>query len=164
VNWALGRKFVHLPPGEESLEVKCLRDGSLDVCLDCGSVYSVRGSRRIKRRLYADEDGYLSFTLNREKRKRTGKPERDGSRNRWRKRRNVLVHRLVKIKAIAVAKGGSNWRSFVCDLPRAVDVNHINSIRSDNRAENLELMTERANRLRRPATDEELEELKACGW
>lgn len=45
MSYSLGRKYVHLKPGEESLEVKCLRDGTLDVCLDYGDVYSIRGGR-----------------------------------------------------------------------------------------------------------------------
>lgn len=176
--------------GKESLEVKCLRDGSLDCDADTGEVFSVKpDGSRTKRRLHVDRDGYLLFYLNRERRR--GKPDRSGRR---RARRGVLVHRLVKIKAIAVAKGGDNWRKYVCDLPRGVDVNHIvcpdlaaqieelrglpslttaqsellvrlvYRARQDNRASKLELATERANRSKTEMTDEEFAALKAEGW
>lgn len=122
--YATSKKF--LPPGETSLEVEALRDGTLDVDLATGLVYGVRGNLTKQRKLDYDRDGYLYFWLNREKKDRRGKPERcrKSNRNRYRRRRVVLVHRLVKIKALAVAKGGRNWRKYVTDLPRGIDVNH----------------------------------------
>jgi hypothetical protein len=160
------RKKVHLEPGRESLEVLCLRDGSLDVSLSTGVVYGIQRGRRVMKRLNEDKDGYLGFFLNREKGERRGKPIRERLRNgterlRFRHRRYVLVNRLVKIKAIAVGKGGRNWRQFVADLPRGVDVNHL-AARNDNRARLLELSTERANRGRTELHDEELEQLRAA--
>lgn len=143
------RKYVHLPPGKESLEVLCFRDGSLDVCLATGEVFGIKNGKRYKKKLRADKDGYLHFDLNREKKDRRGRPDierRNGKEyKRWRNRRFVRVNRAVKIKAIAVGLGGEHWRQFVKDLPRGIDVNHIKA-RDDNRAMHLELMTERANR------------------
>lgn len=135
----------------ESLEVRCLRDGTLDVCLDTGAVYSARGGQRTKAmKLKADRGGYLQFQLNRERSRKVGRAEwrRDGKRlkKRFRERRAVLVHRLVKIKAVAVGVGGEHWRQYVTDLPPGVDVNHIEGNRGDNRACKLELQTERINR------------------
>jgi hypothetical protein len=78
----------------------------------------------------------------------------------------VLVHRLVKVKALAVAMGGENWRQYVKPLPPGIDVNHIPpgegipANRLDNRACMLELQTEAANRSRREMTDEEWERVK----
>lgn len=155
------RKYVHLRIGEESLEVKCLRDGTLDCDLETGEVFSVKNGQRIKRSLFKDADGYLFFTLNRERSKKAGKPERDlRGKLRYRHRRSVLVHRLVKIKAIAYGKGGENWREFVTDLPRGVDVNHLGE-RDDNRQHKLELQSEAANRAKRKMTNEEWAELQA---
>lgn len=161
MNYSTGRKYARVKLGKDMLEVACLRDGTLDVCLKTGKVYSVWSGVRTERVLHVDEDGYLGFWLSRERKDGRGKPDRYGRR---RIRRYVFVHRLVKIKAIAYAKGGVNWQSFLCNLPHKVDVNHINTIRTDNTADNLELMTEQANRLRRPATDDEYAELKAAGW
>lgn len=159
------RKSIHTPADTEPLEVQCLKDGTLDCCLETGDVFSVRRGKRTKMRLRTDVDGYLGFSLNRERATKRGKPwreMRDGKeRLRYRSRRYVLVNRLIKIKALAVAKGGDNWRSFVSAKPlRGLDVNHIGK-RSDNRNCMLELQTERANRSRSPMTDEEYAELQA---
>lgn len=157
-----GRKHIHLPPGVESLEVRCLRDGSLDCCLETGRVFGLVRGEWVEKRLRYDADGYLHFDLNRDRKKRVGRPERcRNGRLRFRERRCVRVNRLVKIKAIAVAKGGSNWRQHVADLPRGVDVNHLGA-RDDNRASMLELMTERANRSRTEMNDDEWEALRAA--
>lgn len=156
-------KKLHIPRGQESLEVRCLRDGSLDCDLETGDVFSVRGDVRKKRRPGPDKDGYLAINLNREKEKKLGKPEieRRGKERikRYRHRRFVMVHRLVKIKALAVAKGASQWRQYVTDLPRGVDVDHLDRNRSNNRADNLALKTELANRSNREMTEEEWQEL-----
>lgn len=156
-----GRRFIHLPPGAESLEVLCLRDGTLDCCLDTGKVFGLVRGEWVAKRLRYDADGYLQFDLNRERGRKAGRPEVDRGRLRYRNRRCVRVNRLVKIKAIAVAKGGSNWRQHVSDLPRGVDMNHLGA-RDDNRACMLELMTERANRSRTEMTDDEWEALRAA--
>jgi hypothetical protein len=62
-------KKLHLPKSREPLEVTCLRDGSLDVCLETGIAFSVhpRTGLRIKRRTRIDKDGYVTFVLAREK-------------------------------------------------------------------------------------------------
>lgn len=159
------RKYIHLPAGSESLEVKCLRDGSLDVNTATGVVYGIRNGERVKKRLKKDEDGYLGFFLARERDAKRGKPVREircgKERFRFRNRRYVLVHRLVKIKALAVAKGGKNWRQFVSDAPlRGWDVNHLGE-KDDNRNHMLELQSERANRSRTEMTDEELAQVQS---
>lgn len=153
-----------MPWGRASLEVECLRDGTLDVDLETGEVFSVRRGERKKRRLRTDDDGYKSFYLNRERRDKRGGKEycRKTKGFRYRRRRLVFVHRVVKIKAIALAKGGDhNWRDYVEDLPRGVDVNHFDRDRANNRAGNLELQTELANRSRRAMTAAELREVRA---
>lgn len=159
-------KKIHLRHGQESLEVKCLRDGTLDVRLSTGVVVGlVRGQWQPKS-LRIDEDGYVGFYLNRERQKKLGKPEVERRRNgklckRYRERRYVFVHRLVKIKAIALAIGGRNWRKFVKDLPLGVDVNHLGA-KDDNRSHMIELATERANRSRDEMTPEEIAAIAAC--
>ncbi len=158
-------KTTHLKPGEVSLEVECLRNGTLDVCLSTGRVFSIKNGKRVEKKLKLDDDGYLGFYLNRERGHKRGKPSREvrngKERLRYRRRRYVLVNRLVKIKSIAKGKGGKNWRQYVADLPRGVDVNHLGA-RSDNRDSMLELQTERANRSRTVMTDEEFAELQAA--
>src|SRR3990167_4698859 len=158
-------KKSHLRRGIDSLEVRCLKNGTLDVELMTGKVLGfVRGEWKEKR-LKKDDDGYLGFFLNRERKHKRGKPileMRNGKeRKRWRDRRYVLVNRLVKIKAIAVALGGENWRSFVTALPPGIDVNHIGA-RDNNAHGMLELQTEAANRRRREMTPEEYEEINQC--
>jgi hypothetical protein len=160
-------KRIHLRRGKESLEVKCLRDGTLDVRLNTGIVLGLVRGAWIPKSLRRDEDGYLGFCLNREKVDRRGKPstERRGRKivHRYRERRYVLVHRLVKIKAIAVALGGRNWRKFARDLPPGIDVNHLPGVRrDDNRHRGIELATERANRARDEMTPEEIEAVNNC--
>jgi hypothetical protein len=159
-------KKIHLPPGEESLECQCLRDGTLDVNLTTGEVFSLVGSKRKRMKFGEDRDGYLHIWLARERSDRRGKPEiemlRNGKRvKRYRRRRYVRVNRLVKMKALAVALGGDQWRKYVADLPRGVDVNHTGA-RNDNRAHKLTLETERANRTRSEMTPEEQAEINAC--
>lgn len=159
-------KKIHLRRGEDSLEVRCLKNGTLDVELSTGKVLGfVRGEWRYKR-LKLDDDGYLGFFLNRERRHKLGKPIREVRPNgkerlRYRDRRYVLVNRLVKIKAIAVALGGQHWRSYCKDLPPGVDVNHIGA-KNNNAHDMLELQTEAANRRRREMTPEEQEAINAC--
>lgn len=146
------------------LEVECLKDGSLDCDLQTGEVFSVRKGVPRPMAIYPDKDGYLCFSLRRECKPPRGKPEAiPGSkgRTRFRLRRWVRVNRLIKTKAIAVAKGGRNWRAFLQALPAGVDVNHIDGGRDNNVADNLELSTELANRSRRDMSDEEFEELLA---
>jgi hypothetical protein len=148
----------------EPLEVECLRNGTLDCDLSTGEVFSVRKGIPRPMALQADKDGYLCFSLRRDCKPPQGKPEACHSKKghiRYRLRRWIRVNRLVKVKAIAVAKGGRNWRSFVRPLPAGVDVNHLDGRRDNNASDNLELSTERANRERRDMTDEEYEELLA---
>lgn len=154
-----------MPKRRVNLEVLCLRQGSLDVDVLTGEVFSVRRGAHWPMKLREDKDGYLCFGLNRDSKsrgkackcKRTGKV-------RYRVYRWVRVNRLVKIKAMAIAKGGRNWRKFVADLPLGVDVNHIDTDRQNNNHENLELSTERANRARKELSEEELAKLQAAGW
>jgi hypothetical protein len=146
------------------LEVECLADGSLDCDLSTGEVFSVRKGVPRPMAIYPDKDGYLCFSLRRECKPPRGKPEAipgKKRRTRFRLRRWVRVNRLIKTKAVAVAKGGRNWRQFLTPLPSGVDVNHIDLRRDNNVADNLELSTEAANRSRREMTDQEYEELLA---
>ena len=159
-------KKIHLRRGKKSLEVRCLRNGTLDVDLETGKVSGfVRGEWKNKR-LKKDNDGYMGFHLCRERKSKRGKPIREvrpngKERNRYRDRRYVLVHRLVKIKAIAVGLRGNNWRQYVKDLPPGIDVNHRGE-RDNNNHLMIELQTEAANRRRREMTPEEQEEINAC--
>lgn len=160
-------KRVHLKYGETSLECLCLRDGSLDVDLTTGVVTSNAKGRRKRMKLSEDKDGYLHIHLNRERKDRRGKPEigRDRKGNetrRYRIRRYVRVNRLVKMKSIAVGIGGNDWRHYVTDLPRGVDVNHGDLDRKNNHHMNLSLQGELTNRQRRELTPEEAAEIAAC--
>jgi len=160
------RKSFRLNGRKRTLEVECLRNGTLDVDLETGIVTGFHRGEWKPKRLKKDDDGYLGFFLNRERKHKRGKPIREvrpngKERHRYRHRRYVLVHRLVKIKAIAAAIGGRNWRSCCKDLPPGIDVNHIGA-KHDNRADMIELQTEGANRRRREMTPEEQEEVNAC--
>ncbi len=156
---------THVSKGKESLEVLCFRDGSLDVCLTTGKAFYFKHGKRVERSLRLDKDGYLHFDLNRERSCKRGRPSTERSHgktiNRWRDRRFVRVNRAVKIKAIAVGLGGDNWRKYVKDLPRGVDVNHIDRVRHHNWSDNLELQTERANRGGSEMTEKELAGIRA---
>ncbi len=90
--------------------------------------------------------GYESFSLHRSKEGRSRK-------------RTVLVHRLVKAKAIAFAVGGKEWRKWVKPLPRCVDVEHLNAKKWDNRNLNLELQDYGTNRPRVHMTEKEREQI-----
>jgi hypothetical protein len=114
-----------------------------------------------------DADGYCHFYLNRERRDRRGKHETERRSNgvvkkRYRIRRFVSVHRLVKMKAIAIGVGGYEWRLYVKDLPRGVDVNHRDKNRQNNHHMNLALQTENANRSQRELSQEEADQIAAC--
>lgn len=158
-------KKIHLPHGVESLECKCLRDGTLDVNLTTGEVFSLATGKRKRMTLAEDSDGYLHIHLSRERDDRRGKAEmqmRNGTRiKRYRHRRFVRVNRLVKMKSIAVGKGGNEWRKYVRDLPRGLDVNHTKG-RKNNHHMTLTMATELANRTKRPMTAEEQAEVNAC--
>jgi len=164
-------KKIHLPVGEVPLEVECLRDGTLDVCLKSGRVYTLLGGERRELKTREDDDGYLVFDLSRAPKapKRGKKTEyvdklKNGkriTRIRYRRRRRVRVHRLVKLKSLALAKGGIRWRQYANDLPRGTDVNHLGA-KTDNRDCMLCLETEMANRSRREMTDEEWELQRAA--
>lgn len=158
-------KKVHVQHGKETLECKCLRDGTLDVNLTTGEVFSLVRSRKAMK-LSEDRDVYLHINLARERKDRRGKPEverrRNGTRvNLYRHRRFVRVNRLVKMKSLAVAMGGSDWRRYVTDLSRGIDVNHKGP-RNVNNHLMLTLETEQANRTRREMTPEEQAEVNAC--
>lgn len=159
-------KTFRPPKGKDSLEVRCLKNGTLDVDMETGKVLGfVRGEWKAKK-LKKDKDGYLGFFLNRERKHKRGKPIREVRsngkvRHRYRDRRYVLVNRLVKIKAIAVALGGHNWRAYAKDLPPGIDVNHRGA-KDNNNHLMIELQTEGANRRRREMTPEEQEAVNAC--
>lgn len=129
-----GLKKIHRDG--ESLMVRCLRDGTLDVDLRTGRVESwARGDwvRMVKVRV--DEDGYEKFTLSRESR-RVRKKDRDGRR---REHMTVFVHRLAMVKKIAVAANPDRWRTVVRDLPGDTDVHHKDHCKQNNAANNLTL-------------------------
>lgn len=129
-----GRKYSHRE--SESLMVHCLRDGSLDVDLHTGAVWSWRRGdwcRLVKVR--TDEDGYIKFTLSRES-KTKRKKDRDGRR---REHMTVFVHRLVMVKKIAVAANKERWRTVVRDLPGNTEVHHKDLTPAHNWGGNLTL-------------------------
>lgn len=159
LEFSTGWKRCHLAPGVESLETILLREGLIDVDLDTGLVFSVRNGIRVPMAISLTKKGYAYVQLQKEKSRKQGSQHRDGARTRYRTRRNALVHRIVKIKSIAVAMGGSRWRDHVRPLPRRVDVNHIDRNRFNNAASNLELQTEAANRARQESKDHEIDSL-----
>lgn len=131
-----GRRYLHRDV--ESLMVRCLRDGSLDVDLETGKVWTwKRGDWCQPVRTRRDEDGYVKFTLSREappsSRKRR---DRDGRR---REHMTVFVHRLVMVKKIAIAANEERWRNVVRDLPGSTEVHHKDEVRHHNWSENLTL-------------------------
>jgi hypothetical protein len=116
-------KKIHRPKGRESLAVRCLRDGTLDVCLRSGRVYSFALGKRKRIKTRIDEDGYEKFTL---KRDVSWREKRRADRNgRRRLSMEVFVHRLVMMKKLAVAKGEARWREHLEDLPGDRDVHHV---------------------------------------
>lgn len=160
-------KRVHLKRGQPSLECQCLRDGTLDVDLITGVVTSMARNRPRVLTSQPDKDGYLHVNLSRERGDRRGTPKLERNRKgevimRHRIRRYVRVHRLVKMKDMAVKKGGVDWRSHVRDLPVGVDIDHGDLNRANNHHENLTLKTEAANRGKREMTQEEADEIAAC--
>lgn len=159
------RKKVFLRSGKDSLECRCLRDGTLDVNLITGTVTSYVSGKPRAMTLQVDKDGYMHIQLNRERPDRRGKATEERRHGvvvkRYRERRYVRVNRLVMMKRLAVKAGGALWREFVKDLPR-VDVNHEDCQRSNNHYRNLTLMTEAANRGKREMTPEEQAAIDAC--
>lgn len=159
------RKSFRLNGRKHTLEVECLRNGTLDVDIETGIVTGFYRGEWRRKALNKDHCGYLGFCLNRERKPKRGKPIRElrngKERLRYRRRRYVLVHRLVKIKAIAVALGGHNWRAYVKDLPHGIDVNHRGA-KDNNNHLMIEIQTEGANRRRREMTPEEQEQVNAC--
>lgn len=131
-----GRRYVHRDG--ESLMVRCLADGSLDVGLESGMVWSRKPNglwRELKVR--EDEDGYLKFTLSRKAPKGSRrKPDKDGRR---REHMTVFVHRLVMVKKIAVAANEKRWQTVVRDLPGSTEVHHKDLTPAHNWASNLTL-------------------------
>lgn len=115
-------KKRHRPNGKPSLALRCLQDGTLDIDLETGEVWSMARGERTKIKTRIDEDGYHKFTLcrdtdGREKRKMDG----DGRR---RLKMEVFVHRLCMMKKLAVAKGEWRWKEHVEDLPGDREVHH----------------------------------------
>lgn len=131
-----GLKKVHR--SGESLMVRCLRDGTLDVSLLTGSVFSTARGKRRRLKTRRDEDGYVRFTLSRELPKSSRKrPERRDGRKR--ELMTVFVHRLVMVKKLAVAANESRWRDVVRDLHGDTDVHHMDHNQTNNFADNLTL-------------------------
>lgn len=158
--YSTGRRRVHRAgPAAASLVVECVRNGTLDVRCETGEVFT-SFRKRIKRRLYIDRDGYAGFTLNVERKDKRGKPQIVRDRNgklgkRWRRRQYVLVHRLVLAKLRAVEKYGDDWQTKFIELPLAIDVDHEDGHRANNRAANLRIRTIDGNRGKREYTPEE---------
>jgi hypothetical protein len=128
-----GRKYVHRDG--ESLMVRCLRDGSLDVSLATGNVISLTRGRRRYLATRLDEDGYRKFTLSRESKTK----RRKDSSGRRREHMTVFVHRLVMVKKIAVAANPERWRTVVRDLAGSTEVHHKDENTDNNRGNNLTL-------------------------
>lgn len=135
-NGGWGLRYNHRD--HESLMVRCLRDGSLDVDLETGNVWSwKRGEWCQPVKTRRDEDGYVKFTLSRKAPKSSRKrPDRDGRR---REHMTVFVHRLVMVKKIAVAANEERWRTVLRDLPGSTEVHHKDENRQHNAAGNLTL-------------------------
>lgn len=115
-------KKRHRPLGKPSLALRCLQDGTLDIDLDSGEVWSTAKGARAKIKTRIDEDGYHKFTLcrdvdGRERRKKDGEGRR-------RLKMEVFVHRLCMMKKLAVARGEKRWREHLEDLPGDRDVHH----------------------------------------
>lgn len=165
--YSLGRKRKHRPGEIESLAIRCMKLGVLDVCLVSGRVYtSFRGIVR-ERKINVDADGYCGFCLNVESTDRTGKQElrRDTKVKKIRRRHRMYVqlHRLVMAKKLAVEKAGDSrdWRTVVRDIPINFDIDHIDRDRANNRGSNLRLRGWFENRTKVPMTAEEQDRCKA---
>lgn len=128
-----GLKKIHR--AGESLMVRCLRDGTLDVCLKTGRVFSTARGRMKRLKTREDEDGYRKLTLSRESKTRRKKD----SSGRRREHMTVFIHRLVMVKKIAVAANPDRWRDIVRDLHGGTDVHHKDHNKTNNVADNLTL-------------------------
>lgn len=148
--YATGRRRVHRNgPAATSLVVECVKNGSLDVRCETGEVFT-EFRRRVRRKVHIDSDGYAGFTLNVES-KTAGRrfvELRKGGKQDKRRRRSqyVLVHRLVLAKLQAVERHGDNWQARFRELPLCLDVDHKDTNRANNRADNLRVRTIEGNR------------------
>ncbi len=139
-------KRVHRSKDKTTLAARMLADGTLDVCLETGEVFTIINGRRRKRKLQTNHKGYHWLNLYRERKDKRGKPDKYGRR---RERFSAWVHRLAMMKKIAVgkcreeAKDGrvfSNWRLFIVDIDPKIDIDHDNTDRTDNRGDNLRII------------------------
>lgn len=92
---------------------------------DCGKVYSTKFNRFKERKLTPDKNGYLTVSLS-----------PDGGLTR----KTFKVHRLVA-------------QAFIKKDIDELEVNHLNGVKSDNRVENLELVTHSDNMSHASSTD-----------
>ena len=127
-------KRVHRDKKKPSLACLMLADGTLDVCLKKGTVTTNFRGRIKKRSLSEHYKGYLYVSLYRER-----KHGRKNKAGRRRHRMSAWVHRLVMMKKIAVDSAGEGWRAVVKDIDPEIDVDHRDTIRTNNTAENLRL-------------------------
>lgn len=148
-------KKIHSRSKKGTVMYQRLRNGTLDVDLETGEVFGLRGRKFV---VDVTWDGYhrVHLTIKNNRCKPDGRGQR-------RFRQRAMVHRIVMMKKLAVeAKGGSrlSWRSFVKELPTGVDVDHEDDDRENNRASNLQLKTYIANRSKRDMTPEEEESIR----
>lgn len=149
-------KLRHRRKGKPSLALRCLQDGTLDIDLATGEVWSTAKGTRTKLKTRIDEDGYHKFTLCRDTDGRE-KRKTDGS-GRRRLKMEVFVHRLCMMKKLAVARGEFRWREHLEDLPGDREVHHrFGKDRNDATALMLEYSG--LNGSRSPALSEEHAEL-----
>lgn len=157
-----GRRRLFTPPGQPTLALVLFREGKLDVCL---SGQLVTGAKGQPLTMTIDKDGYWRVTLFKEVQRGEGghmlrvREKGRKERIRYAKRQTAMVSRLVLMKALAVERHGDQWREHLTDLPRGLDVDHIDYNRNNNRRDNLRLETERTNRARKYMSEEEEQQI-----
>lgn len=146
-----------------------MREGKLDVCLDCGQVYTSYSEVKRKRVLREHYKGYLYLELC-----LTDGRFRKNKRGRRLKRMSAWVHRLAYMKKRALEQLATwpadhpslplpgSWRELVFDLPPSLDIDHDDTNRQNNRGDNLVLRTHAGNSSRKQMSEAERLEVDAA--